>query len=420
VAAAALCRAYPGNVTGEHPDPASRPVADPLLPRIVAAVWFAALLLFATGLVVGGILGPAAAVPGTSTLSLGAVLLGVTGQGLMYARRGYDALDRLQRRATASIALASALATGGIVGLIVFGPDRPIGPITAVAAVAVMAAAASAAAATSVLIRPHVEAMPAHVWAGIGGSGLAVPFMVAGVDPALIVAVGVGLATYDRMRGRRIHRDLERRRALSASIDERGIPVRGLPGSPVVETSRPRLPWSRRERRLSLTLGVAALLTVLGAWVGGVLVADAVPGLVSSGQGLAIVTLGVVPLFAQVAVLLRITDRAPRVVAAASAIIVASSAAVLLTPSESVALVAWALQSVAAGTVVASFTRMLVPGTALGAAAIVVTSAILWWVVVVTSWGIALAFAAVFTILLALRRRRSDGDLPARAPAPAE
>ncbi|RZT57456.1 hypothetical protein EV140_2574 [Microcella alkaliphila] len=394
---------------------------DPLLPRPVAVVWFLALLFFAAGLVVGGVIGGDAAATGTSTLSLAAVLLGITGQGLLYARRGYDALDRLQRVATTSIALASALATGGIVALIVFGPDRPIGPVTAVAAAAVMAAAASAAAATSVLIRPHVEAMPAHIWAGIGGSGLAVPFMVAGVDPALIVAATVGLATYDRVRGRRIHRDLERRRALSASIDERGIPVRGLPGSPVIERTRPRVPWSRRERRLSLALGVAALLTVVGAWAGGVLIADAAPGLVSAGQGLAVVTLGAIPLVAQVALLLRVATRARRVIATTGAVIVAASAAVLITPSESVALVAWAVQSVAVGLAVSAVTRMLVPGTALGAAAIVVTVATAWWVVVVTSGGIALAFGAVLTTLLALRRRTTDGDLPpaeGAAPAP--
>ena len=401
-----------GRASGAHP--------DPLLPRPVAVAWFLALLFFAAGLVVGGVIGGDAAATGTSILSLAAVLLGVTGQGLLYARRGYDALDRLQRVATTSIALASALATGGIVALIVFGPDRPIGPVTAVAAAAVMAAAASAAAATSVLIRPHVEAMPAHIWAGIGGSGLAVPFMVAGVDPALIVAATVGLATYDRVRGRRIHRDLERRRALSASIDERGIPVRGLPGSPVVERTRPRVPWSGRERRLSLALGVAALLTVVGAWAGGVLIADAAPGLVSAGQGLAVVTLGAIPLLAQLAFLLRVAARARRVVATTGAVIVAASAAVLITPSESVALVAWAVQSVAVGFAVAAVTRMLVPGTALGAAAIMVASATAWWVVVVTSGGIALAFGAVLTTLLALRRRTTDGNLPpAEGAAPA-
>jgi hypothetical protein len=253
--------------------------------------------------------------------------------------------------------------------------------------------------------------MPAHVWAGIGGSGLAVPFMVAGVDPALIVALGVGLATYDRVRGRRIHRDLERRRALSASIDERGIPVRGLPGSPVVERTRPTAPWSRRERRLTLRLGVAALLTVVGAWAGGVLIADTAPCLVSAGQGLAVVTLGTVPLLVQVALLLRVAARAQRVVATTSAVVVAASAAVLITPAESVALVAWGLQSLAVGSAVAAFTRMLVPGTALGAAAIVVAAATAWWVVVVTSGGIALAFGAVLTTLLALRRRTTDGDL---------
>lgn len=406
-------------MTAALPDPAppatgestgNRP-RDPLLPRPVAVVWFLALLLFAAGLVVGGVLGGDAATTGTSLLSLAAVLLGVTGQGLLYARRGYDALDRLQRVATTSIALASALATGGIVALIVFGPDRPIGPVTAVAAAAVMAAAASAAAATSVLIRPHVEAMPAHIWAGIGGSGLAVPFMVAGIDPALIVGVGVGLATYDRVRGRRIHRDLERRRALSASVEQRGIPVRGLAGSPVVESTRPRLPWSRRERRRSLALGVAALLTVLGAWVGGVLIADSAPGLVEAGQGLAVVSLGSVPLLAQGALMLRVATRARRVVVTTGAVIVAAAAAVLIEPSESVALVAWAVQSLAVGGAVAAITRMLVPGTALGAAAIVVTTATAWWVVVVTSGGIALAFAAVLTTLLALRRRTTDGDL---------
>ncbi|MGY6497254.1 MAG: hypothetical protein ACXIUP_03400, partial [Microcella sp.] len=82
-----------GDSTGNRPP-------DPLLPRPVAVVWFLALLLFAAGLVVGGVLGGDAASTGTSILSLAAVLLGVVGQGLLYARRSYDALDRLQRVAT--------------------------------------------------------------------------------------------------------------------------------------------------------------------------------------------------------------------------------------------------------------------------------------------------------------------------------
>lgn len=385
---------------------------DPLLPRGVAVVWFLALLAFAAGLAVGALAGAGVAVPGTSILSLAAVLLGVTGQAMLYARRGYDALDRLQRRATASVALASTLAAGGIVALIVFGPERPIGTITAVAAAGVMAAAGAAAASTSVLIRPHVEAMPAHVWAGIGGAGLAVPFMVAGADPTLIVALALALAVYDRWRGRRTQRDVEARIALSESIDRRDLPVRGLPGTPLVTPTRPARPWSRRERRLTIALGVAALLTVVGAFIGGALLGDATPDLVAPGQGLAVTALGAVPLLVQIALLLRVAAPARRTVIVTGAVLVAASLAVLIAPTDAVVLVAWAVQSVAAGVATARITRMLVSGTALGQTAIVVTVALAWWALVVTSGGIALAFGAVVTTLLAVRRR-ANGIPPA-------
>lgn len=396
-------------MTGTSSSPRESPgtAEDPLLPTPVAVVWFAALVVFTAGLAAGGLAPDGLATSLTNAASLAVVVLALTGQVVLYARRGYDALDRLQRRATISIALASGLAAGGVVALIVFGPERPIGTITAVAAASVMLAAASAAAALSVLIRPHVEAMPAHVWSGIAGAGLAVPFMVAGADPSLIVAATTGLAVYDRWRGRRQHHDLERRRALSLSADERGIPVAGLAGRPVADRAfgRRPAPWSPRERRLALTLGVVALVLVVGTFVGAALVADAAPTLAAPGQGLAVTTLGAIPLLAQTALLLRVADRARRSVIVCSALIGAASLAVLVAPGDATALVAWAVQSVAVGAASAAITRMLAPVTTIGLATIVVTTALAWWLLVVTTGGIALAFAAVLTTLLALRRR---------------
>lgn len=380
---------------------------DPLLPTPVAVVWFAALVVFTAGLAAGGLAPDGLATSLTNAASLAVVVLAFTGQVVLYARRGYDALDRLQRRATISIALASGLAAGGVVALIVFGPERPIGTITAVAAASVMLAAASAAAALSVLIRPHVEAMPAHVWSGIAGAGLAVPFMVAGADPSLIVAATTALAAYDRWRGRQQHRDLERRKALSLSADERGIPVSGLAGRPVADRTfgRRPAPWSRRERRLTLALGIGALVVVVGTFVGAALIAEAAPDIAGPGQGLAVTTLGAIPLLVQLTLLLRVADRSRRTVIVTSAIVGTASIAVLLVPSEATAIVAWAVQSVAVGVAAALITRMLVPVTAIGLATIVITATLAWWLLVVTSGGIALAFAAVLTTLLAARRR---------------
>lgn len=402
-----MTSAPPDHAPGARPDPGSVGASDPLLPTPVAALWFAALVIFTAGLAVGGVVAPELTAPITNGSSLAVVLLAVTGQVVLYARRGYDALDRLQRRATLSVALAAALASGGIVALIVFGPDRPIGTITAVAAVAVMAAAGSAAAATSVLIRPHVEAMPAHVWAGIGGAGLAVPFMVAGADPALIAALTTGLAAYDRWRGRRTHRDLQQRLALSIDAGDRGIAVRGLAGRPVAERARgvEPAPWSRAERRLTLALGLAALVIVVGAFVGAALIADSAPTLAAPGQGLAVTSLGAVALLVQVATLLRVTARARRTLIVTGTLIAGAAIAVVIAPSEATTLVAWTLQAVAVGAATALITRMLVPLSALGTAALVVATALAWWLVVVTSGGIALAFAAVVTTLLAARRK---------------
>lgn len=383
---------------------------DPLLPTPVAVVWFVALVLFSVGLVAGGVLQGELAVSSTSIIGASAVVLSVIGQGLLYGRRGYDALDRLQRVATTSIALASALAAGGIIALIVIGPDRPIGTITVVAGIAVMSAAASAAASTSVLIRPHVDVMPAHVWAGIGGAGLAVPFMVAGVDPALIVGVTTGIATYDRYRGRRIHRDLERRKALAAEIDasERGIGVRGLPGLPIRSADPlPTRPWSLRERRATVRLGVAALLTVIGAWVGAILLSDnaATSGLIAEGQGYAVASLAAVPLLVQGALLLRRGPQSRMLLVTTGAALTAAVLTVLIAPTAATVLVATVVQSLAFGVAVAGLDRLVRPTTTIGSAMVAVAAALAWWVLVVTSGGIALAFVAILTTFLALRHR---------------
>ena len=193
-------------VDGPAPAPVTPPERQPLLPTPVVVLWFAALVSWASGRALA-ILGAFSlpdpyAAPGDGTagavdeqllaelqrldalLSLPttiAVVLGAIGLGMLYNRRGFDQLTRTPAVSAIVMAIASAIAAIGVLALLTIGPDRPIGLIDAQVAAVVAITAAAASASTVVLIRPYVDPMVAHVWAGIGGVGLALPFMIAGI-----------------------------------------------------------------------------------------------------------------------------------------------------------------------------------------------------------------------------------------------
>lgn len=235
-----------------------------------------------------------------------AVLLAAIGFGMLYTRRRFDRLSRTAAVSAIVMAIASALAAVAVLALLAIGPARAIGVIDLQVGVVVAVATAAASASAVELIRAYVDPMVAHVWAGIAGAGIALPFMVAGISPALVVAGAVGIGVLDRARGARTERELARRNELeaeqaarAAALPEgaagRGVGVRGLPGlPPVPRAPRPMLPWSSGNRRASVWLGVGAVLVVALAWAVGAAAAEA--GLLGAGQGFALASLGAVPL----------------------------------------------------------------------------------------------------------------------------
>jgi len=377
----------------------------PLLPPVVAGLWFVALLIWSASLAVSAL-----TLPGASTLTAVAVGLGAIGLATLYNRRGQDRLDRTAALATIVISIATALATIGIIALIVVGPDRPIGALDVVSAFTVTVTAASAAASTSVLIRPYVEAFPAHIWAGIGGGGLAVPFMVAGVSPAFILAAAIGLGIADRAHYARVARELEIRLEIEREMVARGqaqgrnIGVSGLPGLPLFVTApSDTRPWSRSERRTTITLGAVALGVVVVAWAGGITLADA--GILRQGQGFAVASLGAAALIAQSVLLLRRWREVRTVTWTSIGMLALASIALLVSPVDAVYFSALALQSVAIALVVGRVHHAVRGSGPVGAAMLATTAAIAWWIAIATTGGILLAFIAVVTVLLSLRRK---------------
>ncbi|MCA1942967.1 MAG: hypothetical protein LDL15_05115 [Yonghaparkia sp.] len=190
------------------PTPGATP-RQPLLPTPVVVLWFVALLSWASGRVIGALnllplpnpSGPLGE-PGRDTIDEAvlaelqritalqslpttvAVVLAAIGLGMLYNRRGFDRLSRPAAAAAIVMAIASALAAVGVLTLLTIGPARPIGIIDLQVGVVVAVTTAAAAASAVVLIRPYVDPMVAHVWAGIAGAGIALPFMVAGISPA--------------------------------------------------------------------------------------------------------------------------------------------------------------------------------------------------------------------------------------------
>ena len=400
-----------------------------LLPTPVVVLWFVALLSWASGRVIAVLnLLPLPSVTGpvgqpssgeideallgelqriTALQSLPttfAVILAAIGLGMLYNRRGVDRLSRPAAAAAIVMAIASALAAVGVLTLLTIGPARPIGIIDLQVGVVVAVATAAAAASAVVLIRPYVDPMVAHVWAGIAGAGIALPFMVAGISPALVMAGAVGIGILDRARGARTERELAERARREVEQGERGIGVRGLPGlPPVARTPRPQLPWSPGERRASLWLGLGAVLIVALAWAAGTTAAEV--GLLRAGQGFALASLGAVPLLVQAAVLLRVASGMREALAVASGFLVAASAAMLTAPVDPVVPIALLVQAVALAVVAALIARRSRDARTGTAVMLAVTTAVVWLLVVLPSGALVLAFAAVVTTLIAWRRK---------------
>ena len=410
------------------------PERPPLLTTPVVVLWFAALVSWASGQALG-ILG-AFALPdpvgslGDSTLLADeqwlaevrllsalqslpttiAIVLGAIGLGMLFTRRGFDQLTRTPAISAIVMAIASAIAAIGVLALLTIGPERPIGLVDVQVGAVVAITTAAAAASTVVLIRPYVDPMVAHVWAGIGGAGLALPFMIAGVSPALVMAGAIGLGIVDRVRGARFEREVAFRKRLEAEYAAehgeggRGIGVSGLPGMPPLPRApRPQRPWSTGERSLSIWLGVVAVAVVALAWTAGSAAAEA--GLLVPGQGFALASLGAVPLLVQVGVLARVATPLREALGVAAGLLIAASAAMITAPAPIVIAIALAAQAVVAAIITALIVRRATAARTSSVVMLGVTAAIVWWLVVLPSGALVLAFVAVVTTVLALRRK---------------
>lgn len=382
------------------------PERPPLLPTPVVVLWFAALVIWASGRALAAV--GVVAIPALPTTI--AVVLGAIGLGMLYSRRGFDQLTRTPAVSAVVMAIASALAAVGVLALLTIGPERPIGLVDVQVASVVAITTAAASASTVVLIRPYVDPMVAHVWAGIAGAGLALPFMIAGVSPALVMAGAIGLGVVDRVRGARFEREVAFRKQLEAEYAAehgdggRGIGVSGLPGMPPLPRApRPQRPWSEGERRLSIWLGVVAALIVALAWTVGSAAAET--GLLVPGQGFALASLGAVPLLVQVAVLARVATPLREALAVAGGLLIAASAAMTTAPLPIVVTSAIALQSLAIAIVTGHVARRAGSMRLGPVVMLAVTAAIVWVLVVLPSGALVLAFVAVATTILALRRK---------------
>ena len=408
--------------------------ARPVLPTPVALLWFASVVSWATGRLlpqfgVFSLPDPPADLNGSvvfdeqwlaeaqrlsalqSLPTTIAVVLAAIGLAVLWMRREPDPLSRIAAVSASVMAVAGALSAVAVLALVAAGPDRPIGLIDLPVGTGAALATAAAGASTAVLIRPYVDVMAAHIWAGIGGAGIALPFMVAGVSPMFIMAGAMLLATLDRTHGLRVEADLAFRHALEAErIAEsgdagRGIGVSGLPGRPPTPRApRPTQPWSARERRATIWLGVTAVVVVALAWSVGATLGELgfvdVVGLV--GPGYAVVAFGVVPLLWQAALLLRVASAVRYPLTIASGMLIAASLAVLTAPVPSVYLGAVVVQSLAIGFAAGVLVQR---GSALGRIMLGTTAALAWLLVLVPSGALPLAFIAVITTLVALRRK---------------
>lgn len=373
----------------------ARPLAhEPLLGRGAARALVLAVVVVAIGLAAGALGRPELA----GALRTGGILVAASALVLLFARRGEDRLERTPATSAIVIALASGLSAVGIIYLLNSGPDRPIGIVGTVASIGIVTAAASAAASTAVLIRPHVEAMAAHIWAGIAGAGFAIPFMAAGAAPELIMAGAVLVGIADRAGHRRRARALEARERAIARGSVGGVDPRDA------LRARERGPDLDRDAlRVSVALGLSAIGTVVVAWAIGIAVGSA--GGAGGGQGFAAAALAAIPLAIQIAILRGAVAPLRGWLAIGGGMLGLASLAVLVAPLEPVFLAAVAAQSVAVALLAGALARLGFGCTTEGAVHVAIVAATAWWLVIVSTGGLLLAFAAVATTLLALRRR---------------
>lgn len=374
-----------------------RPLAhEPLLGRGVARALVAALVVAALGVGAGALGAPEVA----GMLRTGGILIAAVALVLLFARRGDDRLDRIPARSAIVIAIAAGLAAVGVIWLLNSGPDRPIGVVGAVAAVGFVTAAAAAAASTAVLIRPHVEPMVAHIWAGIGGAGLAIPFMAAGAAPELVMAGAVLLGIADRAGHRRRARALEARERALAGDTIDGADPRDA------QRARERGPaWTRDERRLAVGLGCVAIGTVVVAWAVGIAVGSASAGASATGQGFAAASLAAIPLAVQAALLRGALTTVRGWLIVGGGMLGLASIVILAVPTDAVLLAAIAAQSAAVALLAGSHARRARGLSTEGAALVAIVAATAWWLVIVSTGGLLLAFGAVVSTLVSARRR---------------
>lgn len=382
------------------PTPApARPLAhEPLLGRGVARALVAALVVVAVGLGAGALGLPELA----GVLRTGGILIAASALVLLFSRRGEDRLERTPAISAIVIAVAAGLSAVGVIWLLNSGPDRPIGIVGTVASIAIVTASASAAASTAVLIRPHVEAMAAHIWSGIAGAGFAIPFMAAGADPELILAGAVLIGIADRAGHRRRARALEAR--------QRAIAFGGVGGGDPRDAlrSRERGPDLDRDAlRRALALGLTAIGTVVVAWGLGIAVgsADGTGG----GQGFAAASLAAIALAIQITILRGALAPLRLWLAIGGGMLGLASLALIVAPLEPVYFAAVAAQSVAVALLAGALARLGFGASTEGAVHVAIVGATAWWLVIVSTGGLLLAFAAVVTTLLALRRRGRRG-----------
>lgn len=382
------------------------PVRARLLSTPVIVLWFAALVSWASGRALST-LGTVDLMGLPMTVS---IVLGAIGLGMLYHRRGFDRLTRIPAVSAIVMAIASALAAVGLLALLTIGPDRPIGIIDVQVAAVVAITTAAASASTVVLIRPYVDPMVAHVWAGIGGAGLALPFMIAGISPAAVMAGAIALGIVDRVRGARFEREVAFRTQREAEYAAehgdrgRGIGVSGLPGMPpLLRVPRPHRPWSMRERRASIGLGIAAVLIVALAWAAGSAAAEF--GLLQPGQGFSLAALGAVPLMVQTAVLCRVAGVLTQALAIASGLLVVASGAMMTAPIDVVVVGSVGVQALAVAIITGLIARRSLSLRLGPVLMLAVSAAIVWVLIVLPSGALVLAFVAVSTTFVALRRR---------------
>jgi len=366
-----------------------------LLTPLVARLLLLALVVGAVGIGAAAVGQPEV----SGVLRTAGILIAMMALIALWARRGHDRLERIPALSAIVMIVSTSLAAVAIIWLLNNGPDRPIGLIGVTAAIGIVAASAATSAATTILIRAHVEAMPAHIWSGIGGAGLALPFIVAGAAPEAVMAAAVGLGIADRAYFRNQAHELAVRQARL-----RGEPVPAPPAR-----------WTPRERRDAVLLGLASVLIVTLAWVIGIAVGELL-GAAAVGQAFAVVALAVIPLGLQIARLLRCSGTFRPWAIAGNGMLVLAAIVALAVPLEAVGFATIALQSTAVALLAGALARFGRGAGVEGSVQVAILAATLWWLTIVPTGGILIAVVAVITTALVFRRKTATAPRPAHPP----